>query len=1177
MLMPQFLKLFLLASLILFIGELNAQLVINEVQTANAATLADEDADYGDWVELYNPSTSPISLQGYAISDNPNDPQKWNLPLANLQAGEHKVVFLSGKDRSQANPIHHYETPFYPWSTFRYLVPTEEPDPAWRYPGFDDSDWEEGTGSIGYGDGDDGTDLGGNIISVYSRFSVYLSNPNAVQQLLFIADYDDGFVAYLNGVEIARVGVDPFPAFDALATIDHEANAYQGGDYDFFIIDPGIFQSALVEGENVFSFQVHNVTPESSDLTGNFLAAFGMNDPAIQTELAPEWTNLVPEQPNWHSNFKLTSGEHLYLSQDGTILHDLIIPDLQMAYVYQRSSDGNLNWCISNLPTPQQINGGDCFTAYATEPIFSIESGVFGGPIQVTISSPIPGAQIRVTIDGSIPTESSFPYTGVLNVDQSVTIAARCYVPGLWPSAVEKNTYIVNEASIDLPIVSLSINPEYLYDELTGIYSFGPPDYDPGVPFFGANFWEDWEREGYVEYYDADHVLQFEGGVGVRIHGGWSRANPQKSLRIQCKDEYGFHSMDYPLIDDKPFIESFQGFNLRNGGNDYYWYRFHDALMQRTMRETNVDYMAYTPVIVFLNGEYWGFMEMREILDENWVEQNHGIDNDMATVISYKGGINVVNGSDASFWPMFDYITNTDPNDPSFFETVSTMLDIENYADYIIAETYWCNGDWSSGWSNNTKFWHNDNPGGKWRFMLMDMDFGMGLAGSSPNDNFITQAGDDWFHPDQIFNRMIQNAEFKKYFITRYADLINTAFQPEYVNALANEMREEVAPVMERHGLLWGTDYNALYWGLDSRLNWNVDRVPGARNVIQNHFALTNQVSLSFDMVPAGAGRVHINTIEPKEEDYPWTGVYYNGVPVKITIIENPGYHFDHWGANELFPGPSSLRQFTLNFENSASFVAYFTGEPATTPVTVSEFMYNDDPTNDSGDWIEFHNELDVPLNLSSVVVKDDNYFNRFKIPVNTVLAPGEHAVLVQDTALFNAQYGDVRIIGQLPYSLRNSNDAIRVYNYRGEEWVNIPYVDESPWPGNSDGTGRSVEWMEEAVNQALAFNWFSGCPDGSPGEPYDPLCGQVSVIEQDPQTEGSMYPNPANTEVWLEMNNHVQEVTITNALGAIVWKTTQENTSKLSFDVSSWSAGAYTVKAIDTAGKMLVERLIVR
>lgn len=1175
--MSVFLKLFVLFSFSLYALNGKSQLLLNEVQTANANTLADEDGDYGDWMEIYNAGSAPISLAGFAISDNESEPQKWPLPNVSIAGGGRKLIFLSGKNRSTVNPIDHYETPFYPWSNYQFITPTEEPDLAWMYPGFDASTWQEGIGSIGFGDGDDGTDLGGGVVSVYSRFSVNLTDPSAVEQFILFADYDDGFVAYLNGVEIARVGVDPFPGFDDLATIDHEAVGYQGGDYDFFVIDASVYQSALQVGENVFAFQVHNVDPGSSDLTGNFLAAIGMNTSVVQTELAPEWTNLVPDQPLWHANFKLTENEHLYLTQEDEVIHDLIIPALQAGYVYQRSTDGDSNWCISNIPTPQTANAGECLVAYAPEPIFSIESGVFGGAIEVTITSPIPGAQIRVTIDGSIPTENSFLYTGPINVDHSVTIAARLFATGLYPSTVEKNTYIVNENSIDLPIVSISINPEYLFDELTGIYSFGPPDYDPGVPYFGANFWEDWEREGYVEYYDADHMLQFEGGVGVKIHGGWSRANPQKSLRIQCKDEYGFHSMDYPLMDDKPFIESFQGFNLRNGGNDYYGYRFHDALMQRTLRETNVDYMGYTPVIVFLNGEYWGFMEMREILDENWVEQNHGVDNDMATVISYKGGINVVNGSDASFWPMYDYITTTPPNDPAFFSTVSTMLDIENYADYIIAETYWCNGDWSSGWSNNTKFWHDDNPGGKWRFMLMDMDFGMGLAGSSPYDNFITQAGDEWYVTDQIFSRMIQNAQFKKYFITRYADLMNTAFQPYYVNDLANDMRDEISSSFERHAQWLGTDPNVLNWALDSRLAWNEQRVQGSRDVVQNQFVLLNQVSLSFNIVPAGAGRIHINTIEPKEEYYPWTGVYYNGVPVKITIIENPGYHFDHWGPNELFPGNSTLRQFTLNFENNASFVAYFTGEPAATPVTVSEFMYNDDADNDGGDWIELHNELDVPLNLSSVIVRDDNYFNRFRIPVNTLLAPGEHVVLVQDTALFNAQYDNVRVIGQLPYSLKNSSDAIRVYSYRGEEWVNIPFTDESPWPGNSDGTGRSVEWLEEATAQEMPFNWFSGCPDGSPGTAYDPLCGQVGVEDITEQLNGRIYPNPASELVWVEMTAPIQEVVVTNAVGALVWKNGGTNQSRAAIEIADWSAGAYTVKVMDVEGNQMIERLIVR
>ena len=259
--------------------------------------------------------------------------------------------------------------------------------------------------------------------------------------------------------------------------------------------------------------------------------------------------------------------------------------------------------------------------------------------------------------------------------------------------------------------------------------------------------------EAYIEYFDGNHVKQMEGPVGIKIHGGWSRSNVQKSLRIQAKGKYGLESMDYPLIEDKPYIDSFKGFNLRNGGNAYWEHRFHEALIERTNRNTHVDYMSYSPAIVFLNGEYWGFMEIRENLDQHYISNNHDIGSSDATVLSANYlGFNVINGDPQSFYDLHEYATTTNVNDPNYLEQVSTMLDIENYVDYIIAQTYWANGDWSNGWQNNTKLWHDDRPGGKWRFMLMDMDFGMGLSGASPYDDYINTAGDEGYLTEELFD-----------------------------------------------------------------------------------------------------------------------------------------------------------------------------------------------------------------------------------------------------------------------------------------------------------------------------------------------------------------------------------------------------------------------------------------
>jgi len=1141
----------------------SAQVLINEVQTSNLSTYADEDGDFKDWFELYNPGNQAVNLAGWCVSDDQSNLQKWTLPAISIDPNEHLVIWASGKDLGGGTD--HYETAIFAGDTWKYLVPTSEPNAAWRGTGFDDSSWSLGQGGIGFADGDDGTVIG-SATSVFMRKSFMLQDIETVMEVLLHMDFDDGFVAYLNGVEIGRgnvgfIGVPP--AFDQLASGSHEANGYQGIPIDLYNVVSSVWQSALIEGENVLAVQVHNADPFSSDLTGNAWLSmrFATND--IQFFPTPDFMGLGGTA-QLHTNFSLNIGEELHLTNPNQILVDqIILPQTALENSYARQTSGAPNWCFATVPTPNDQNGNTiCAVSYEPKPIFSIQSGIFGTAQNIQITSISPNADIRFTTDGSVPDENSTLYTGTINLGITTVLAARCFSnDGLLPSLVEKNTYMIDENNLSVPVICISTNPDNLWDENIGIYVYGPPDYG-GYPYFGANFWEDWERESYIEYYTPDGQIQFEGPIGLKIHGGWSRGQDQKSLRVMCRDDYGMDEIEYPLLNDKPFITDFKSFNLRNGGNEYGGHRYHDALMQRAMRTTDVDYMGYAPSVVFLNGEYWGFYEIRENLNEDFCEDNHGVAASDATVISYNYmGFNVINGNDASFYDMHNWVMSNNPQNENFFDGFSQFMDIENYIDYIIGETYYMNGDWSSGYMNNTKFWHDDTEGGKWRFMLMDMDFGMG---DNPCGNYITRAGDDDFYTDEIFAQAIQNPEFRDRFILRYLDLRNSVYRTENFTAIRNEMRSESADAMVRHCSRWNTDYNWWYDGYDWRLDWNNQRLACVVSMLQDHFGLNNSLDINLDVVPSGAGRIHISTIEPSEEEYPWTGTYINGIPVRITAIANPGYVFDHWSPNEIFPVDVNSGDLIMNFESDATFVANFTGNSIESSFEISEFMYNDDNVEESGDWIEIHNKLEVPLDLSSMYFKDQNYFNRFDFPLNTFIEPEGYLVLAKNLQEFQSVYpGLNNVMGPFEFNLNNDEDILKVFSFSNDLQLSVLYLDDSPWPTQSDGTGRSVEYTEGSNDQNMGSNWFAGCIDGSPGFPYDPLCGGVGVDEVIQSNDWIVYPNPADEFVYIELSSTDDNsfVLLKDISGKLIRQESVRNRNRLILDLSTFSAGMYFIE----------------
>ncbi len=1166
----------LLSAVLMLPAPVFSQLLINEVQTANMATIADSEGDFEDWFELYNNGPDPVNLAGYGISDDPAEPAKWLFPGITVPPQGHVFVWASGEDTGGGG--NHYETAVFPSDTWSYLVPDTEPDGAWRSTGFDDSGWNTGTGGFGYADGDDGTTIVAPY-SVYMRRTFTLENAAQVQALVLHMDYDDGFVAYLNGVEIARAGIGTEgipPAWNDLSS-GHEANGYQGIPVDAWTPDAVVWAGALQAGENVLAVQVHNSDPGSSDMTGNAWLTLAFPTGISEFPDAPEWMGFN-QATDMHTSFSLASGETLVLTDaDGNVADQRWLPQTAIGHSYARMSSGDPDWCFAPEPTPGAANNNTlCAISYEPKPLFNIQSGIFQNAQVIELSSVSPTAVIRYTTDGSIPDETSALYTGPIALDTTATIAARCFSTGsLLPSFTEKNTYMIDELFLTLPVISISTDPANLWDYNTGIYVLGPPDYG-GYPYFGSNIWEDWEKESYAEYFDYDGVLQWEGPVGLKIHGGWSRALDQKSLRIICRDDYGMDEIDYPLIPDKPYIDSFKSFNLRNGGNDYFGPRYHDALMQRAMRSTEVDYMGYTPVLTFLNGEYWGMYELRENLNEHFCEDNSGVPADKCTVISYNYmGWNVINGNDDSFYTMLDYIVNADPLSDTYYETASTFLDMENYMDYIIAETYYANGDWSNGYMNNTKFWHNDEPGGKWRFMLMDLDFGMG---EWPCVDYIVRAGDDWFETDQLFANLKQNAEFRKRFVMRYYDLVNTVFQTENFTALRDQMRNELNAAMPRHCQRWGTDYNGWYYGYDGRLNWNNERLACIDDVIQSHFGLNNLLQVTLDVEPAGAGRIHISTVEPSEDEYPWTGTYVNGIPVQVTAIANPGYRFEYWEANDLFPVNASIKQFVLNLEQDITFRAYFSGESAADAVRISEFMYNPGSTDTSGDWVEIHNPLEVPLDLSSMEFKDQNYFNDFQIPLNTVIPPGGYLVLAEEPEAFMAQYPEVdAVTGPWDFELNDDNDVLNLYFADGAEALSIAYSDDSPWPAGSDGTGRSVEFDTLETDLQNPLNWFAGCIGGSPGSAYDLLCG-ITSVEDEEAPDFLVYPNPAEefvTVVFPEANL-LPAIELFAADGRRVaqWRVPAGSTMAV-FDITALAPGVYSLAAAGSGLKGV--RLVVR
>ena len=200
-------------------------------------------------------------------------------------------LFLSLLFSVAHSQVHHWETIVKDNSTWYYQVPTTASSPEWITPSFTVNSWLQGNGGFGYGDGDDNTIIPNSSVSVYTRIEFNISNINEIVAMALHFDYDDGFVAYLNGVEVARNGISGTgqPAFNQLASISHEAKLYQNQVPDQFVFNQNQLTGLLINGTNVFCVEVHNQLTNSTDFTCRNFLSVGVNNPSITFGPIPSW------------------------------------------------------------------------------------------------------------------------------------------------------------------------------------------------------------------------------------------------------------------------------------------------------------------------------------------------------------------------------------------------------------------------------------------------------------------------------------------------------------------------------------------------------------------------------------------------------------------------------------------------------------------------------------------------------------------------------------------------------------------------------------------------------------------------------------------------------------------------------------------------------------------------
>ena len=917
----------------IYTGGLPSTLIINEAVSSNSS-FEDEDGDSPDWFELFNNKSTAIDLNGWTITDDEDKPTKWSFPDIQIGAGEYLRIWASDKDKTDGGS---YKTLVNQGESFRYLVPTSNPPSSWKDLIFNDSNWGIGNSGFGYADGDDETQLNAGISSVYVRKSFIVNDLDLMSELWFDIDFDDGFVAYINGTEIARSNIlGESPSYDAGTVTDREARMYQSGAPVRFPVND--FATLLTDGENILSIQVHNHNTNSSDLSLiPFLSAFysgattdGVKPPVI----------LGLQNPSLHTNFKLSSkGETLIIyDNNGDQVGYLEVAGISADNSIGRSlSNGNTVYYES--PSPGIENPDTLFTGIIESEIaFSHDGGEFSGQ-SVSISGAEADEEIRFTLDATIPTETSSLYTSPIAISENTVIRAKIFKANHIPSRTESRTYITNTDHA-LPIVTLVSDPVNFFDTQQGIYVYGPEgNYDPyTLPFWGANFWNDWERDVHFSFYEPNGDLGVALDAGVKIFGAWSRSNDQRSLSIFARGRYGFSDIEYPIFPQLDY-DKFEAIVLRSSGNDWMRTNIKDVIATSLMDGSGLETQAYRPSIVYLNGEYWGLYNIREKVNEHFLDDKINVTKSEINILERNGEI--VEGTNQTYNELIDFVTNNSLANPTNYDVVADQIDIDNFITYQVAQIYLDNTDWPG---NNVKLWNS--PETKWRWILYDTDFAFGRPWEAPpfydNDTLsyaLEANGPGWPNPPWstlLTRRLMENTAFKNKFINRFADEANTRFKADSVRQHIETIAAIVAPEIPQHFQHWSSwDNRSVYWQnqimlstynewvaeVDKIKEFTDNRIPFLTNHFKNYFGIDDTHTLTVEINNTEAGSVELNSLTLTNSS--WQGEYYDNIPISIEAVSKEGYVFSHW---EGITG-ESIAALTISMTTDITLQAVFVAE----------------------------------------------------------------------------------------------------------------------------------------------------------------------------------------------------------------------------------------------------------
>jgi hypothetical protein len=1094
-------------------------------------------------------------------------------------------------------------------SSFRYIKASQAdnlPD-NWNTSVYDVSSWATGASPFRYGVGAGGTvldDMRYTYSTVYLRSTFTAVNSARIEELNVIADFDDGFVLWINGEPVIEANAPARMYDSAFATGFHA----QGAPVTYTLYTSDFH---LLEGVNTIAVQVLNYNMSSSDLYFNMSIT---GTPALPR--VNEKPVLSHPSGFYTSNFSLTvtapvAGLKVKYTIDGSL------PDESPTAITAASP-------VTIAVNPSSSAGRAVTPAFVVRASCIKDGYRASYPVAATY---IYTAKVKTqeSPGGNWPAGDVNGQVIDLPMDSKVTTDSR-YAAAIEPSLKA------------LPSISIITDNNNLFDATTGIY------------VNAGGHGEEWERECSVELINPDGTPGFLANAGLRIRGGWSRHDefPKHAFRLFFKSRYGDSKLNFPLFGTEG-AGKFNKIDLRCEQN-YSWANnpgdgVHNTLVREVFsrdmqRDLGKPYTRSRYYHLYLNGMYWGIYQTQERSEADFAASYFGGEADDYDVVkvnteNWNYRIEATDGyldNWRKLWDMciegfedsvnYNLVQGKDPSG-NRVPGAPVLVDIDNLIDYMLIIFYTGNFDSpTSSFMGNTgcnnffvirnreygqdgfSFYVHD---GEHTMMADVVSPGIGLYEDRVNigtstTNRMTVGSFDIFHPQWLHFKLSANAEYRMCFTDRAYQVLSPGnpLSPESCLARFNTRVNQISTAIISESARWGDTYKSYAYTKDD--NW----IPELDEVRNNYIPYRSDILIT-QLKQAGL----YTSLDPASIKVQNTAIYADTFAFQGTVsvtLANPKVNGDvYYSLNGEDPrmtggaiNPKAIKagkSITFNLGTSAPVVARINFNGIWSALTqvnflkkdedysnlkVTELMYHppdvvsgyDTTFGTSLEYIEFKNTGSSYINVSGMRLQGGV---SCVFPANSILGPGEFFVAVSKVNPFHYFYNKTAS-ANFSGNFSNSGELIILADPSGNPVIAFNYSDLNPWPVEPDGQGNSLvaAQLNPTGDPNYPVYWKSSFKTkGSPFADDDisltvkPVSGEMTL---------TIFPNPSTDRVYISglqsITNEEVRVGLYDLNGRLIFEKQRFQGEGISLRALGLSPGIYMLK-ISSGTRMQMKKLV--